>query len=189
MKNLYRYTAIVLLLILAVAGAIAIPRRNLRKIGQVAGIALDRQEHLIKATFELYTPAVDEPIGKSRQTLTTTGNTIEECIQNACLISGWELFTDDASVLILGSNDHTFLLPKVLAYYSSFKHDHMDLPVFFAFGQPASDIFAGEGAVISMDLAASGKNTGHLQTVRDLMNSRGTRILIKGEGGYEIISQ
>lgn len=188
MKAFYRYTAMVLLLVVASVCSFWVPRRNLRGIGQVAGIALDRQGDSIRATFELYVPAVDEPIGQNRQTVTTTGASLEECIQNARLVSGWELFTDDAMVLILGGKDHTFLLPKVLAYYSNFKHDHMDLPVFFAFGQPASKIFEGEGSVISMDLAESGKNTDQLQTVRDLMNNSGKRVLIKGEGAYEIIS-
>ena len=129
MKVFYRYTAMILLLVVAAGGSFWVPRRNLRGIGQVAGIALDRQEDCIRATFELYAPAVDEPIGKNRQTVTATGASLEECIQNARLVSGWELFIDDALVLILGSKDHTFLLPKVLAYYSSFKNDHMDLPV------------------------------------------------------------
>ena len=39
-----------------------------------------------------------------------------------------------------------------------------------------------------MDLAESGKNTNQLQTVRDIMNNSGKRVLIKGEGAYEIIS-
>lgn len=188
MKVAIRYAAMALLLITAIAGSFLIPRRNLRSIGQVAGIALDEENGRLKATFELYTPALDEPIGRRRQTVVSYGESLEECISNARLIRGETLFTDDAAALILSSEDHAFLLQKVVEYYRVLENDQMDLPVFFSFGQQAAAIYAGEGAVISTELAESGKKTERLQTIRDLMNGTGERILIRGEGGYEIIS-
>lgn len=183
-----KYTAIFLLLVIAIAGSFAIPRRDLRATGQVAGIALDEENGLLKATFELYTPTLDEPIGRNRKTVVSTGATLEECIDNARLVSGESLFADDASVLILSSQNHAFLLQKVLEHYRLLKNDQMDLPVFFAFAQEAGAVFSGEGAVLSGELAKSGKLLDKVQTVRDLMNGTGQRILIRGEGAYEIIS-
>ncbi len=183
-----KYAAITALLIAAVAGSFAIPRRDLRATGQVAGIALDEEDGHLKATFELYSPTLDEPIGRNRETVISTGNDLAECIENARLSRGESLFADDVSVLILSSENHAFLLQKVLEHYRLLKNDQMDLPVYFAFGQQAGTIFAGEGSVLSGELAKSGKLLNKVQTVRDLMNGSGERVLIKGEGNYEIIS-
>lgn len=183
-----KYAAITLLLIGAIVGSFAIPRRDLRATGQVAGIALDEEGGLLKATFELYSPTLDEPIGRNRETVISTGSDLAECIENARLSRGESLFTDDAAVLVISSEDHTFLLQKVFEHYRLLKNDQMDLPVFFAFGQQAGVIFSGEGAVLSGALAKSGKLLNKVQTIRDLMNGKGERILIKGEGNYEIIS-
>ncbi|MBQ8894008.1 MAG: hypothetical protein IJ043_06315 [Clostridia bacterium] len=188
MKKLLSYGVALLLLVAAIAGAVTLPRRDLRATGQVAGIALDAENGQIKATFELYSPAVDTPIGTARKTIVSTGNSIEECILKARISQGDSLFVDDASALILSSSEHTFLLEKVFEYYSQIKNDQMDLPVFFAFGQKAGTIFSGEGKVLSMELAQSAKSLHKRQTIRDLMNETGERVLIQGEGSYEIIS-
>ena len=89
------------LLIIALIGSFEIPRRDLRATGQVAGIALDKEGDQIKATFELYAPAVDEPIGKERKVVISTGSSLEECILNAKRVQGETLFVNDAAVLII----------------------------------------------------------------------------------------
>lgn len=188
MKAKIYYAAISVFVIAALICSFMLPRRDLRATGQVAGIALDEEGGLIKATFELYTPQLDEPIGRTRQTVVTTGSSLEECITNARLIRGESLFVNDAAALIISSDDHAFLLEKVLEHYGLLKNDQMALPVFFAFGQEAGKIFSGDGRVLSADLAESGKSLDKLQTVRDLMNGTGQRILVRGEGSYEIIS-
>lgn len=188
MKGKLRFWGIGLLLAAAIVGSFALPRRDLRATGQVAGIALDEKDGLIQATFELYSPELDEPIGRSRRIVTATGVSLEECFSAARLTQGENLFADDAAALIISSEKHAFLLEKAMEYYCLLKNDQMSLPVFFAFGQEAGEIFAGEGAVISTELAESGKSLGKLQTVRDLMNGTGERVLIRGEGSYEIIS-
>ncbi len=182
-----KYAAIMVLLIFAICGSFAIPRRDLRAIGQVAGFALDEEDGTLKATFELYDPSLDEPIGRSRRIIVSEGNSIEECIENARLTVGENLFVNDASVLVLSSKNHSFLVQKTIEHYQLLKNDQMDLPVFFAFGQDAGEIFDGEGAVLSADLAKSGKLLNKVQTIRDLMNGKGNRVLIRGEGEYEII--
>ncbi|MBQ7936495.1 MAG: hypothetical protein IJ333_09180 [Clostridia bacterium] len=176
------------LLIIALIGSFEIPRRDLRATGQVAGIALDKENGQIKATFELYVPAADEPIGKTRKVVVSTGESLEECIANARRVQGETLFVNDAAALVIGSADHSYLLEKAMDYFRLLKNDHMDLPVFFAFGQSAGAIFEGEGVVLSTGLAESAKSMDKLQTVKNLMNGIGERILIKGEGAYEIIS-
>ncbi len=189
MKRLIlKYSALFLFLSVAVGSSFFLPRREARSIGQVAGIALDRTEGGIRATFELYDPSLDEPIGKKRRTIVTEGEDLQDCIDRVRRIDGEQLFTDDISALILAGEEDTFLLEKVVAHYRLLKNDQMDLPVFFTFGQEAGVVFQGEGAVLSGDLAESGKGLKKLQTVRDLMNGKGARVLIRGEGSYEIIS-
>lgn len=188
MKKIIGYAVILILLIGAVIFSFKLPRRDLQATGQVAGIALDEENEKIKATFELYSPAVDEPIGSKQKTVVSFGFDIQECIDNAMLLHGESLFVDDASVLIIGGNDQDFLLPKVFEYFKLLKNDHMDLPVFFTAEQEAGNVFLGAGTVVSSQLAESGKKLKKSQTVRDLMNRTGENVLIIGEGSYEIIS-
>lgn len=185
---LMKYATITVLLITAVACSLGIPRRELQSTAQVAGIALDEVDGTLCASFELYVPALDEPIGSKRQTVVTSGNTLQECIDRAQLSGGESLFSDDASVLILGHGNESFLLERVFEHYCFLKNDQMDLPVFFALDQYAGDIFSGEGVVLSGELAESAKAVEQLQTVRDLMNGTGKRVWIRGEGCYEIVS-
>ena len=124
-------------LIFAVIGALFLPRRDLRKLAQVAGIALDIADDKIVAAFELYVPAVDQPIGSERSVVYGTGETLEECVDSVKRRFGAELYLNDASVLILGSER---LNDAVRSYYSVLAHDHMDLPVFYAYHQSAAEI-------------------------------------------------
>ena len=172
------------LLSLAVIGALFLPRRDLRSLAQVAGIALDLEDEKIVATFELYVPAVDRPIGTERKVVYGTGETFEECVNSVKKRFGAELYLNDALVLILGSEQ---LNNEVCSYYSVFAHDHMDLPIFYSYRQKASEIFEGEGAVISTELAASAEKLQDFQTIRDLMNDEGTRVWVRGRGAYEIV--
>ena len=183
----YRLLAVVFIII-AVFGSFELPRRNLRSTSQVAGMAMDWENGQIKTTFELYVPSADAPFGSKRRAVVGRGVTLEECIKNVSLTHGEFLFVNDASVLIISSEHHTDLLREALSYFSLLKNDHMDLPVFFAFGQKAAKIYEGEGAVISTELAASAEHLKQVQTVKNLMNGVGDRVLIRGEGGYEIIS-
>ncbi len=176
------------LLVAAVIGSFSLPRRDLRSIAQVAGIALDQENGMLRATFELYVPVLEKSIGTQRETVSALGGSLEECVENIRKVRGEELFTDDAAVLILSSEQDDYLVEKVLEHYRQLKNDQMELPVFFAFGQSAASIFEGEGAVISTELAESGEKLSAIQTVKDLMNGAGERVLIRGEGGYEIIS-
>lgn len=188
MKGSLPKILIILMIIVALVGALSFPRRSLRSIGQTAGIALDWENGRIKATFELFDPETGETIGKKRKVVMSEGESIDECIENAEFIQGKKLFADDVSVLILNYKAKDRLLPPVLEHFCLLKNDHMDLPVFFSLEQNAGAIFSGEGAVISMDLAQSGKNLGRLVTVRDLMNGNRDYVLVKGEGRYEIIA-
>ena len=183
-----KYAAMTLLLLMAVVCSFGIPRRELRATAQVAGIALDEENGRIYATFELYSPALDAPIGSERQTVKTCGTNLQECIDRAQLVGGESLFADDAAVLIVGSGNETLMIEKIKTHYRQLKNDRMDLPVFFTLDQSASSIFEGEGAVLSGELAESANAVGQVQTVRDLMNATGQRVRIKGEGSYEIIS-
>ena len=183
----YRLLAPVLI-VLAAWGAIEIPRRNLKSTAQVAGIALDWEEENIKTTFELYEPSEEENFGQKRKIIVSRGKTLQQCIDQAKILSGKELFVSDAAALIISNDHHSALLSVVFEYYKELKNDHMDLPVFFAFGQPADAIFKGEGAVVSDDLVSSARQSKQVQTVKNLMNGVGERVLIKGEGDYEIIS-
>lgn len=185
--RVYRILSAVFLLV-AIIGSFAIPRRNLRTTGQVAGIALDWEEEQIKASFELYVPALDETIGKESKTVVGYGSSLEECIVNATRTNGDDLFVNDASALIVAGEYDEYLLNHVFEYFCSLKNTHMDLPVFFTLGQNAEQIFAEEGSVISISLAASAKSLKQTQTLKNLMNGVGKRILIEGKGGYEIIS-
>ena len=189
MKRLMmKYMAVAVFLVAAVLGSFSIPRRELRSTGQVAGIALDEVEGKLRATFELYAPSLDEPIGKRRATVVTLGESLQECMDRAQLSGGESLFADDISALILSGAEDQFLLQKVYEHYRLLKNDQMDLPVFFTFGQDAGRVFEGEGAVLSGELAESAKAMHKLQTIRDLVNGSGERVLIRGEGCYEIIS-
>jgi len=177
-----------LLLVLALVGAAEIPRHNMRLTAQVAGIALDESDGQLKATFELYDTSVDQPIGKKRQVVTSTGETIEQCLKNARASYGKELFIQDAAALIIDGRHHNEILKQVFLYYSQYKNDQMALPVFFTLGQSAGEIFEGEGEVISMHLAASVWNMKKTQTIKDLMNGTGQRVMVRGKGSYEILS-
>lgn len=185
---LLKYSALFVLLAAAVASSFFLPRREPRSIGQVAGVALDRTEQGVRATFELYDPSLEEPIGKKRRTVVTEGADFQDCIDQAVRKEGERLYTDDLFALILSGEEDAFLLDIVLDHYRLLKNDHMALPVFFTLGQQAGAVFDGEGAVLSMDLAESGKRLKKIQTVRDLMNGAGTRVVIRGEGSYEIVS-
>lgn len=182
----YRYFAIGFLLLFAVISSFWLPRRNLRETAQVAGIALDWEQERMMATFELYQADADETIGAKKRVVIGYGETLEMCIQDALRRQGKRLFVNDASVLILGQEKKERLLEAVLNYYCDFSHDDMDLPVFFAKGK-AADFLSGEGAVRSMEIAASAKALNQRQTVKDLMNQRGERIwLLFKEDGYEL---
>ena len=183
-----KYTAMLLLLIGAVAFAFGLPRRDLRSTAQVSGIALDEQDGRLIATFELYVPSTEDPIGSKRETVTTVGSDLRECMERTRLIGGEALFTDNASALILGSGNEDVLLQALFNHYRELKNDQMSLPVFFTLDQSGGQIFEGEGAVLSNELAESAKAVGMVQTVRDLMNGVGSRVRIRGEGSYEIIS-
>ncbi len=187
MGRIVRYGLIILLGIIAMGCSFFLPRRDVRTIGQVAGFALDEKNGTIHATFELYSPSVDQPIGKERQILTSEGKNIEECLKAMERKSGKKLYIDDAEVLILGGQEGG-LMGLVLDYYAAFSHDNMDLPVFFAQNQEAGKIFEGKGEILSAEISQSAKNLKKRQTVRDLMNGTGERIFIKGEGSYEIVS-
>lgn len=185
--RIYRILTAVFLLI-AVVGSLFLPRRDLKKTAQVAGIALDEENGQIRATFELYVPAVDDVIGMKRKTVVGYGDTLEECIENVRFRSGDTLFVNDAAALVIEGRSDAFLMPRVFEYFRLLKNNHMDLSVFFAFGQSAGEVFEGEGAVLSTALAQSSKSINRVQTVKNLMNSIGERVFIRGKGGYEIIS-
>lgn len=185
---LLRYAAMASLLAVAIFCSFGIPRRELRSIAQVAGIALDEENGRLHATFELYSPVLDEPIGTKRQTVSIEGSSLKECIDGARRVGGESLFTDDISVVIIGRGDERLIMQKVADHYRQLKNDRMDLPMFFAADQSASQIFAGDGAVLSGELSESAKALNRVQTLRDWFNGTGQRVWIKGEGSYEIIS-
>lgn len=185
---LLRYAVMVTLLAVAIFCSFGIPRRELRSTAQVAGIALDEENGRLYATFELYSPALDEPIGTKRQTVSTDGTSLQECIDRAQRVGGESLFADDASVLIIGNGNEQLMMQKVTDHYGKLKNDRMDLPLFFAADQRASQIFAGDGAVLSGELSESAEALNQVQTLRDWFNGTGQRVWITGEGSYEIIS-
>lgn len=187
MGRIVRYGSIGLFLVVAISCSFFLPRRDVRTIGQVAGYALDEKNGMIYATFELYSPSVDQPIGKERQVLTSMGKTIKACVKEMERKCGKKIYIDDAEVLILGG-DRGSLMEQVLDYYKKFSNDHMDLPIFFAQKQEAGMIFKGKGEILSTQISQSAKNLKKRQTVRDLMNGTGEKMFIKGEGSYEIIS-
>lgn len=173
------------LLILALFSSSRIPRRNLRSTAQVAGIALDQGEDGLIATFEIYEAKADETIGTKRKTAVGRGKSLDECIGNILYTEGDELFINDASVLVIGSENSEAILEEALKYYRKGAHNHMDLPVFFSKGR-AGALFEGEGEVISMALAASAEQLDKTQTIKDLLNDAGERVYVEGYGGYEI---
>ncbi len=185
--KVYRIIMAVLLIISVVASD-EIPRRSLRQTAQVSGIALDRQGDQIKATFELYDPAVDDPIGEKQKTVFGVGESIEACIIDASKRQGGELFIDDASALIIEGENRMFIVSRILEYYRELKHDHMDLKVFVAENQRAEAVFEGAKSVISAGLSKSAENLNAILTVKDLMNNQNNWVKIKGEGSYEIVS-
>ncbi len=171
-------------LIVAIIGSFFIPRRDLHSIAQVAGIALDRSGDRICATFELFDPVLDKPIGTQRKVVFAEGTTMNACIDAAKHHSSAELYLNDASVLILGDG---VPMDLVFDYYSSLAHDHMDLPIFYAHEQSASEIFKGEGKILSTELAKSAEKLDRLHTIRDFMNGEGQKVYVQGSGSYEII--
>ncbi|MBQ4093288.1 MAG: hypothetical protein IJC82_08275, partial [Firmicutes bacterium] len=111
MSRYVRAILIITCVVLAFIGSYDIPRRELRSLGQVAGIALDEDGGRIKATFELYDPVVDEPIGRRCYCVVSEGDSIKECIENVSLSSGKKIYADDALVLLLEDGSE-FLLQK-----------------------------------------------------------------------------
>lgn len=177
-----------LFLILAVAGSFFLPRRDLRATGQVAGIALDEKDGIIQATFELYDPDVDQPIGNACQLVTAEGKNMKECIKNAGRSIGKELYLENAAALIIGSGDTGHLIEEMTSFYCEFKNEQMDLPVFFAQHQRAKTVFSSKGKILSTQIAKSAELLKKRSTVRDFLNREGKFIWIKGEGSYEIVS-
>ena len=175
------------LLILSVIFSFSIPRRDLRSTEQVAGIALDMEEGKIRATFEFYKAEPQKPIGSEKEVVSTVGGSLTECIDSAFRTFGKELFAADAAALLINGKDREPLLKEALAYYARFSHDQMDLPVFFTQGK-AGAVFGESGAVLSDSLVESAKKIHRVQTIRDLMNQKGSPVWIRGEGRYEILS-
>lgn len=188
MEKIIRYVCIGSFIIAAIIASVSLPRRELQTIAQVAGIAIDGKEGKILATFELFEPSVDQPYGKERATTTSQGETLEECIDNARVSIGKELYVDDISILIIGDKEVEFLLAEVKRYYSKYKQDHMDLPLIIAKNQKAAAIFSGKGKILSTEIAESLQLLGKRSTIKDLFNGVQPDIYIKGEGKYEIIS-
>ena len=175
---------IVMLLIAAVVLSFYIPRRDLRSISQVSGIALDANGATINATFELYTPEINQPIGSKRTVISADGASIQQCLDQIKRVHDTELYVEDASVLIVNSDE---LLDEILSFYSKLSNDHMDLPIFYVKNQRAAEIFEGAGEVISTKLADSAESLDCLQTIRDLMNGEKEKVYVRGCGGYEIL--
>lgn len=188
MERIARYILIAVFLIAAVACSFSLPRRDLRATGQVAGIALDEKGGKLRATFELYDPGVDQPIGRSCEIVSSEGEDMEECIKNASRSTGKELYLEDAAVLIINWDDAELLINKMLDFYRTFKNEQMDLPVFFVKEQQAKDVFSSKGKILSTQIAKSAELLKKRHTVRDFMNGEGTCVWLKGEGSYEIIS-
>lgn len=188
MGRLVRYVCIVLFVFAAVIASFSLPRRELKTIAQVAGVAMDSKNGTILATFELFEPSVDQPYGKERSTTTSQGKTLEECIDNARLSIGKELYVDDISIMIIGEKDVDFLLAEVERYYCKFKQDHMDLVLIRAKNQKAADVFKGKGKILSTEIAESVRLLGKRSTIKELFNGVQPDVYIKGEGNYEIIS-
>lgn len=188
MEKIIRYACIGSFIIAAIIASISLPRRELQRIAQVAGIAIDGKEGEIVATFELFEPSVDQPYGKERTATTSRGETLEECIENARLSIGKELYVDDISILIVGDEEVEFLLAEVKRYYSRYKQDHMDLPLIRAKNQKAAEVFQGKGKILSTEIAESLRFLGKRPTIKDLFNGVQPDVYIKGVGNYEIIS-
>ena len=178
-----KYVSIAVLLVLSLVASFGIPRRDLHSMAQVAGIALDKVDDSITATFELYKPISDQPIGSQHIVVDAQGKSIADCIKRLKQVYSMELYLNNASVLILSSEQ---LVDDVIAFYSLLVNDHMDLPVFFAEEQ-AADFFEGSKEVMSTHLADSAKRVSRIQTVRDLMNGSGQKVFVRGRGDYEIL--
>lgn len=188
MERITRFILIAAFLIAAVACSFSLPRRDLRATGQVAGIALDEKDGKLLATFELYDPGIDQPIGRSCEIVESEGEDLEECIKNASRSIGKELYLEDAAVLILNGDDVERLINEMLNFYRTLKNEQMDLPVFFVKNQQAKDVFSSKGKILSTQIAKSAELLKKRHTVRDFMNGEGTDVWLKGEGSYEIVS-
>lgn len=188
MERIVRYVLLGVFLIVAMVGSFFLPRRDLRSTGQVAGIALDEANGIIQATFELYDPSVDQPIGSSCELVSSKGADLEECVKNASKSTGKELYLEDVEVLIMNGKDSNALLDAMEKYYSVFKNEQMDLPVVFAKNQSAKRIFSSKGKILSTQIAKSVELMKKRHTVRDWLNGEGEYVWIKGEGSYEIVS-
>ena len=184
MKVKCKSTLILLCLVMAFVASFYIPRRDLRSITQVAGIALDATGATIKATFELYDAEVDQPIGSKRAIVSSEGGSIQHCLNRIKQVYGKELYIENASVLIINSDD---VLDEVFDFYSKQSNNHMNLPVFYVENQYAYEIFEGEGEVISTSLADSAESLGCMQSIRDLMNGEKEKVFVRGSGNYEIL--
>lgn len=176
----------VVFMLLALGFSVQIPRRDVHHLAQVAGIALDYEEGGIKATFELYEPSVDQPIGTERRVVASYGESLRDCIEEAEKLQGKELYVSNASVLILGEERR--LLEEVLSYFCEFTNNRTDLPIFVALNQQAGALFAGEGEVLSSQIDAASRHSGVRQTVLDLLNGEQPQVYLRGKGGFELVS-
>ena len=188
MEKIIRYGCIGAFIIAAMIASIFLPRRELRTIAQVSGIAMDSKEGELNVSFEVFEPSVEQPYGRERSIVKTQGKTLEECIDNARLSMGKVLYVDDAAVLIIGDKDLNILLQEIKRYYSEYKQDHMDLPIIRVRNQMAAEVFEGKGKILSTEIAESVRLMGKRSTIKDLLNGVEPDTFIKGVGRYEIIS-
>lgn len=188
MGRLIRYGLIEIFLVGAMICAIFLPRRDLRSTAQVAGIALDYEDGNIAATFEIYSPSSDQPIGAAKEVVHSKGETLEECVNNASRSIGKRLYLNDVSVLLLSEERSNDLMESMMAFYSEFNNDNMDLPILFAKDQRAGAIFECKGKVLSNEISKSAEIMKKRITVRDFLNGNKETVWIKGEGSYEIVS-
>ena len=188
MEKIIHYGCMGAFIVAAIIASVFLPRRELRTIAQVSGIAIDRKDDLMSITFELFEPSMEQPYGEERTIVNSMGKTIEECIKNASLSIGKELYVDDAAVLIIGDKGIDAILNEVKRYYKEYKQDHMDLPLIRARNQTAAEIFKGKGKILSIEIAESMRLMGKRTTIKELLNGVEPDIFIKGEGKYEIIS-
>ena len=188
MEKLIRYVFILFLILAAAISSFSIPRREIKRIAQVAGIALDKDGEEITATFELFEPSVDQPYGNERGVVSAKGETLKECVENARLSIGKELYLDDALVLIMAKEDEKALSGEIKRYYKEISCDYMDLPLAQTKNQKAGDIFKGKGKILSIEIAESIRLLGKESTVKDLFNGEKTDVFLSGVGAYEIVS-
>lgn len=188
MGKIIRYACVGTFIFAAVIASFSLPRREVKTIAQVAGIALDRSGENIKATFEVFEPSVDQPYGKERSVVTSIGKKLKDCIEDARRSIGKELYVDDVAVLIIAHKDEEFLLTEIKRYYRKFNQDYMDLPLVQVENQTAAEVFDGKGKILSAEIAESMLLLGKRSTIKDLFNDVKPDVFITGVGKYEIIS-